>query len=195
MVIRERVHELVRLFYQSTYKTFYINSTDGNDFSKVSGVFVSLGMTTSMKVLENIRDFLGSYKDYKATLVEIGSRKVGDQYLNWIVTGENPSQYILNDPPENLMTREEVQKELDMMKQRLNTHSPLEVIAEYSHKVNKLQYLSDRLDESNGWGSHMIQKEDEDYRIYHLYVNYEKREGIEYRIGILVNEKDEGMVN
>lgn len=189
MVIREKIHELVRLFYQSTYKIFYINSIDGSDFSKVNSVFVSLGMTTSLKMLENIKDFLESYKNYKATIVEIGSKKIGDQYLNWIIK-ENPDQYLLTDPPSTLMTRDEVMKELKEMKQRLNTHSPLEIIAEYSHKVNKLQYLADRLDESSGWSSHMIQKDGEDYRIYHLYVNYEKREGIEYRIGILVSENE-----
>lgn len=191
MVIKEKVHELVRLFYQSVYKTFYINSKNGNDFSKTDGVFVSLGMTTSMKVLENIRDFLGSYKSYKAKIVEIGSKKVGDQYLNWIVQ-DNPSQYRLTDLPTSLMGRDKAIEELEGMKQRLNVHSPLEIISEYSYKVSKLQYLIDRLDESNGWNSHMIQKDGNGYRIYHLYVNYEKREGIEYRIGILVTD-DESM--
>lgn len=189
MVTREKVHDLVKLFYQSTYKTFNVNSLDGTEYSKTSGVFVSLGMTTSLKVLENIRDFLGSYKNFTATLVELGSKKIGDQYLNWVVS-EDPKQYRLGELPPGLMTKGEVDSELSQMKRRLSTHTPLEILSEYSYRVNKLQYLSDRLDESNGWNSHMIQKDGNDYRIYHLYVNYEKREGIEYRIGILVKENE-----
>ena len=37
----------------------------------------------------------------------------------------------------------------------------------------------------------MIQRDgDSDYRIYHLFVNYAKKEGNEYRIGIFVDESN-----
>ena len=92
MVSREKIHELVKLFYQHTFKTFYINSEDGKDFSKPLGVFVSLGMTTKLKTLENIRDFISANKDFKARIVEISSKRVDDQFLNALVETENPQQ-------------------------------------------------------------------------------------------------------
>ena len=189
MISREKVHDLVRLFYHPTYKTFYINSEDGKEFTKPLGVFVSLGITTSMRTLNNIKDFIESNKEYKAEIVEISSKKVDDQFLNTVINKNNPSQYRLEELPSGIMTKEEVMQELDSMKSHMNPAASLETITEYSHRVHKLQYLVDRLDETNGWDSHMIQKgEDSDYRIFHLNVNYDKREGIEYRIGILVNE-------
>lgn len=190
MISREKVHDLVKLFYHPTYKTFYINSEDGKEFSKPLGVFVSLGITTSLRTLNNIKDFIESNKEYKAEIVEISSKKIDDQFLNTIINRDNPSQYRLEELPVGIMTREEVIKELDEMKSRMSPAASLETITEYSHRVHKLQYLVDRLDESNGWDSHMIQKEDSDYRIFHLNVNYDKKEGVEYRIGILVNEND-----
>lgn len=190
MVSREKIHELVGLFYQPMYKTFYINSEDGKEFSKPQGVFVSLGMTTSRRTMENIRDFLAGRK-YSAKIVEISSNKVGDQFLNTVTNSDNPQQYRLEDVPSNVLTKEQVYGELEFMKNRMSPASSLETLTEHSHKVNKLQYLADRLEESNGWDSHMIQRDgDSDYRIYHLYVNYEKREGIEYRLGILVDENE-----
>ena len=191
MVSREKIHELVRLFYTPTYKTFYINSEDGKEFVKPIGVFVSLGMTTSIKTLENIRDFLGSNKKYKASIVEICSRRIDDQYLNYITSTTNPGQYRLDDIPDNVIGKEETYKELEEMKNKMSPHASLETLTEYSHRVNKLQYLADRLEESNGWDSHMIQRDgDSDYRIYHLFVNYAKKEGNEYRIGIFVDESN-----
>lgn len=190
MVSREKIHELVRIFYQPTYKTFYINSEDGKDFEKPKGVFVSLGMTTSWKTLENIRDFIGNSKDFNATIVEISSKKVDGQYLNTIINSTNPQQYRLDNIPETTMTKSEVFEELENLKNKMSLHTSLEELTEYSHRINKLQYLADKLTESNGWDSHMIQRDgDFDYRIFHLYVNYIKKEGIEYRIGIFVDEE------
>ena len=80
---------------------------------------------------------------------------------------------------------------VEEMKNKMSPHASLEILTEYSHRVNKLQYLADRLEESNGWDSHMIQRDgDSDYRIYHLFVNYAKKEGNEYRIGIFVDESN-----
>jgi hypothetical protein len=143
-----------------------------------------------MRTLTNIKEFIESNKDYKAQLVEISSKKIGDQFINTVINVDNPQQYKLEELPKNIMTKEEVLEELEHMKNQMSPAAKLETITEYSHKVRKLQYLVDRLDESSGWDSHVIQRDGDDYRIFHLLVNYDKREGIEYRIGILVNEND-----
>ena len=56
--------------------------------------------------------------------------------------------------------------------------------------VTRLKVLFQKLEETGGWNDHCIQKTDIGYRIYHLNVNYVRIGDIEYRIGILVNEKD-----
>jgi len=190
MINREQVHDLVKLFYQPTSKSFYINSEDGKEFIKPTGVFISLGMTTSYKTIENIKDFIVSSKQYSAKLVEISSVKEGDQFLNTVIS-ENPKQYKLDKLPDNIITKEEAEAELAEMKTHLDPHNSLEKITEYSARISKLQYYVDKLNDSNGWDAHKLQKVgDSDYRIYHLFVNYKEDEGVEYRVGILVTDKE-----
>lgn len=191
MVSREKIHELVRLFYQHTFKTFYINSEDGKEFSKPQGVFVSLGMTTKLKTLENIRDFIAANKEFRARIAEISSTRVDDQFLNTITEIENPTQYRIEDLPSDVITKEEAYEELEKLKNDMTLRTSLEELTEKTHQVKKLKGLIDNLEETQGWDSHVIQRDgDSDYRIFHLYVNYAKKEGIEYRLGIFVDEND-----
>ena len=192
MVSREKIHELVKLFYQHTFKTFYINSEDGKEFSKPLGVFVSLGMTTKLKTLENIRDFISANKDFKAKIVEISSKRVDDQFLNTLVETENPQQYRIEELPDNIISREEAYEELEKLKNEMNLRTSLEDLTEKTHQVKKLKALIDNLEETHGWDSHAIQRDgDSDYRIFHLFVNYAKKEGVEFRLGIFVDENDD----
>ncbi len=192
MVSREKIHELVKLFYQHTFKTFYINSEDGKEFSKPLGVFVSLGMTTKLKTLENIRDFISANKDFKAKIVEISSKRVDDQFLNALVETENPQQYRIEELPNNIISREEAYEELEKLKNEMNLRTSLEDLTEKTHQVKKLKALIDNLEETHGWDSHAIQRDgDSDYRIFHLFVNYAKKEGVEFRLGIFVDENDD----
>lgn len=189
LIDRDKVHQLVGVFYQPTYKTFLVNSLDGETITDPTGVFVSLGMTTSMNVIESICNIIGDSDKYNAKIVEIVSRKVGGQYVNSL-TGKEPVQYHLKDIKELIFTREQAIEELENMKNEMDPKTPLEILKDYAPKVSRLQYFIDKLDESNSWGEHRIQKEDNgDYRIYHLRVNYEKVDDVEYRIGIYVTEK------
>lgn len=190
---RDKIHELVSVFYQPTFKTFYVNSVDGETTCRPIGVFVSLGITTSMNVLNNIKDIIGNNKEYNATLVEISSKKVDDQFINHI-TSRDPKQYLLANIDDSILKRDEAVAELDKLKNLMSPTSDLETIKNNAPKVSRLKYLIDKLDESDGWNAHRIQKEnDGGYRIYHMYVNYEKRDGLEYRIGIFVNEKQDSV--
>lgn len=195
MINRDKVHELVGIFYQPTYKTFYINSPDGQTVTEPLGVFVSLGITTSRKTLENICNIISSNKEYVAQIVEIKSQKIGDTYVNTVIPqepGTIPEQYRLEDIPEDVLYKEQALEELEQMKNLMTPESDVKILTKYGSRLQRLQYLIDKLNESNGWDSHVIQKcgeEDSAYRIYHLLVNYLKKDDVEYRIGILVNEK------
>lgn len=187
-VIREKIHEIVEVFYQPTFKTFYVNSTDEETFIKPIGVFVSLGITTSPKVVDSIKDVISGY-GYDTRIVEISSRKINGQFLNTIVS-ENPTQYVIEDS-EDILGREESLNELSKLKEYMNPSESLDTIQKYAPKIQKLQELIDELDRiSDGWCSHVIKIENEDYKIFHRQVNYKNTGDVEYRIGIFVSSKD-----
>jgi hypothetical protein len=192
---KEKVHELVEIFYnQRKFKTFYVNSVDGKTFSMPSGVFVSLGITTPLRVLTEIKNVLKD-QGFDSRLAEIRSDKVGGQYLNIVTskTEEEISQYVIdeNQYPEKTMNETEAKELLELLKAKVVTDSPIEVLREISPKVSKLSQIIENLDRS-GWDRHLVQiDEDGGYKIFHTKVNYLKDSdtGSEYRIGIYVTEK------
>ncbi len=188
MITREKINEIVEVFYQQNFKTFYINSIDGKSFVKPLGVFVSLGITTSLKSLEDIRSVIANTEGYSAVIAEISSKKVGSQFLNTIINLETPKQYVLDNSGDNFLNKEKAEEELNKLKEKMNTGEDIEVLQKYAPKISKLQDLINKLTSTNGWESHSILKEDEDYKIYHQNVNYRKDGDIEYRIGIFVSE-------
>lgn len=188
-ISREKIHELVEVFYQPTFKTFYVNSTDEETFIKPIGVFVSLGITTSLKVIESMGETISGY-DYNTKIVEISSRKINGQFLNTIIS-ENPCQYMIEDS-EEILEREKASKELCRLKALMKPEESLEILQHYAPKIQKLQELIDELDKNpQGWENHVIKIEDDgDYKIFHKLVNYKKKGDVEYRIGIFVSEND-----
>lgn len=191
MISREKVYELVEVFYQPTFKTFYINSVDGKTFIKSVGVFVSLGITTSMKVLEDIRDIISNTPGYNAVIAEISSKKIGNQFLNTLENTENPKQFKITDNlGKEYMNEEEARERLSELKSLLVPGQDLDTLKDIAPKVSKLQDLIDKLTGTNGWNDHLIQEEDDEFKIYHLNINYKKENDIEYRIGIYVSESN-----
>lgn len=189
-VSRDKIHSLVEVFYQPPFKTFYVNSVDGETFVKPIGVFVSLGITTSLKVLEDIRGIIDETKEYSAVLSEISSKKIAGQFLNTVVKTGNPRQYKITKLSDSILDEEKAREELQKMKSLMDPSQDLETLKEYAPKISRLQDLIDKLTSTGGWDAHLIQKEDNgEYRIFHQYINYKKEDEVEYRIGIFVTEK------
>lgn len=175
IIDKEQIHELVGLFYTTPYKTFYVNSIDGKSFTKPTGVFVSLGITTSLKSIESIKDILDNYQGFAAEVVEIKSTKVSGQFLNVISKRDNISQYDMEVIPEKCFNREE----------------SLEYFPKTSIEEHKWKALFEKIDASeNSWEDKLLQDENGEVRIFHKKVNYRKsqEEDAEYRIGIYVTE-------
>jgi len=190
MISRQKIHRLVESVYNYTFKVFnVVESTDKPN--KSIGVFVSLGITTQLDTIRSIKDIFDNMKEYSAKVVEIVSEKVGDTYVNTVHEEVNPGQYRLKELPEDLMNREEAVSELEGMKEKINPQNDLDLLVKCVVKVQKLKDLIEKLDESSKWDSHLIQRlGDCDYRIFHLDLNYERRGDLEYRIGILISEKE-----
>lgn len=196
MISREGVNELVSIFYHKTkYKLFNVNSIDGEEFTKPLGIFVSLGMTTSLKQIQDITSAISRCKGYTARVAELGSIKIGGIYLNYLTNNNSIQQYPLNEDEDNkLMNRDEV---LEMISKLVDKSKNLDTnqteLIEISGKLNRLTYLNNQLEESDGWSTHAIREEDGDYKIYHLRLNYKKDpdSNVEYRIGIYVEENEQ----
>lgn len=186
--IKEKVHQLVEVFYPQPFKTFYINSEDGKTLSQPVGVFVSLGITTSLKVLGNIINAINGSDKFSASLVEIGSVRDEGIFLNYI-TSKNPKQYRVDESSLSLLDKKKTILEIEMLQYSVEECCSLEEVQRVGSAVSRLGSLFQKLEETNGWSDHSIQKTDLGYRIYHLNINYMKKDDIEYRIGILVNEK------
>lgn len=189
MISKEKIYDLVGVFYQPTYKTFSVNSIDGESFIKPVGVFVSLGMTTSMKGLEDMKNIITDSGEYIAQIAEISSKKVGSQFLNTIINISNPTQYE-SEIGDDVMNEEESLAELERLKSLMTPEQDLEVLKKYAPKISKLQDLINKLTRSNNWPYHLIQKKDDDYGVYHKFLNYKRDGDTEYRIGIYVREKE-----
>lgn len=200
IINREDIRKLVEVFYQPSFKIFYVNTADGVNFVKPIGVFVSLGITTSIEVLKNIKDILDNTPEYSAKIVELSSTKVSGQFMNQI-TKDNPEQIFIEDiesaelvtkigPGEEIMDQSKAMQELESLKNFMHPDQDMNILYEYAPRIGKLQELIDKLNRTDGWSSNWIHKKsNSEYKLYHRKINYINCGDVEYRIGIFVSPK------
>lgn len=185
---KDKIQNLVSVFYRNTFKIFYINSCDGENFVKPFGVFVSLGITTSMKTLNDIKDIIRS-NGYNACLAEISSKKSSGQYLNTLSTVDGIKQYdseVCED--ENYMDKKKAESRLLELRSQITSEQDLQLLKELVPKISHLEDIINKLNSNFGWDTHQIKESGNNYQLYHKLVNYKKEGEIEYRIGIYVSE-------
>lgn len=197
---RDDVRKYVEVFYPRPFKTFYVNSLDGQEFVNPFGVFVSLGITTSLKTLNNIKDIIDNSRDFNGRLVEIASRKIGDQYLNFI-NNESPNQMqiptvpqgatYLKDPKEFILNEKNAKIELEKMKDLMHPDQDVKILQEYAPRIGQLGNLIHQIEETEGdWNNYWILRSpDNTYKLFHRYINYADCGDVEYRVGIFVTSK------
>ena len=188
---RDKIRNIIEIFYRPKFKIFNINSLDGKVFDHLQGVFVSLGITTSMKVMEDITKVINTENNgLKATIVEISSKKVVNQFMNTVINKTGVKQYLIQDfESPGLLDKEASLNLLESLRSKLSVEVDLEELKNLTPRISKLATLIQKLDKSQGWDSHMIQEDQEEfYRIFHKFVNYKKVDDLEYRIGIYVEE-------
>lgn len=177
------LRDIVELFYQSPFKIFNINSTDGKTMVKPFGYFISLGITTSLESLKYIRDLISkSNYGFEAKLVEIKSTK-SDLYGDFL--------NVITDLPEDLIVKyespfpedsvvygkEDITKYLSDLQYRISSGD---------FRVSPIKFRVSELLEKIGdnWEEYGIQVKDDVPILFHKYVNYKKESDVEYRIGI-----------
>lgn len=101
-VNKEMVTRVVDSCYSSPYKIFTINSYDGVHVVKPLGLFVSLGVTTTMRTMSIVLHELIDQLKVNASIAEISSRYVNNRYINNVITeGSHVKQYDSESVPSN----------------------------------------------------------------------------------------------
>ena len=185
--IKEKIRNIVSIFYRNPFKIFYINSNDSKIVTNPIGYFVSLGITTSSKVLDDIRAILEE-NGYTAFLCEISSKRLGNQFINTITNADNPQQYIIDKFDEDILGEKESKLYLKELREKLNVDESVEELKTLVYKISQLEDLINRLDRQDGWGIHMIRKTSSGFSLFHRQVNYKVEGDLEYRLGIYVSE-------
>lgn len=194
-VDKDKIREIVEVFYQAPFKVFSVNSGDGKSFSKISGVFVSLGLTTPIQTLVEIKNILNNTKGHKARLAELESTKFCSQFLNKIT--EKPEDEIKPYDliaPENSYDEQQtkilIEDLIQKCKLQFNQETTVENnIGNIVQDIQKIKELQQYLNTSGSWEDSVIVKKGNDYKIFRKISNYNQiSEEVNYRIGIYVEE-------
>ena len=193
-VDKDKIREIVEVFYQAPFKVFSVNSEDGESFSKISGVFVSLGLTTPIQTLIEIKNILNNTKGHKARLAELESTKFCGQFFNRITekTEDEIKPYDLATP-DNSYDEKQTKVLIEELVQKCkipNDEANVDYsIGEIIQDIQKIKELQQYLDASGGWKDSVIVKKDNNYKIFRKISNYNQSSNdINYRIGIYVEE-------
>jgi len=183
MIDKLKIQDLIRIFYQQPFKIFYVNSIDGKTYIKPTGLFISLGIATSMSTFDKLINVIkNTYPETCPRLVELVSVHLNGEFLNTITNSE-PLPYKITEYPSNvvLLDMDDAEKELNNLRELIRESPTQERLV----STQKLQECIERL-KKNGSENQRIQKQDDDYKIFHMISNYKKVKDKEYRIGIYV---------
>ncbi len=194
VVDKEKVRDIVEVFYQAPFKVFTVNTEDGESFSTVTGVFVSLGLTTPLQTLEEIKNILNNTKGHKARLAELKSTKYYGQFLNQITdkTEDKIEPYKLDTPKDSYDEKqtEKLVEELIESCKTASQNGDSKEIRETTQNILRIKELQNLLKGTNGWEDSVIIKNSSgEYKIFRKTSNYyQQTDNINYRIGIYVEK-------
>lgn len=195
-VDKDKIKEIVSVFYQAPFKVFYVNSEDGETFSvsENTRVFVSLGLSSPHQTLVDIKNILKS-SGYKVRLAELKSIRNGNQFVNSITDKEEDqiSMYSL-EFPEGSYDKNGTDELLEsLIKSCKNPDGTIQEtgIKDLIKEIQSIKELQLKLNTSNGWDSAAIIKDDNgDYKIFRKNSNFlQMPDDVSYRIGIYVEKE------
>lgn len=190
---KQEIENTVSLFYPSTVKVYYINSSNGKEYvPPYRRIFVSLGITSSIETISQIKDCLDSISYLNASLATIRTvRNSEGRYLNEVIRmGDDYTQ-----EDQYVATGLKDSTESDVI---LDREAALDLSDKLTDDTNyelsyQLKALISKFDEKGCWSDLGISynKEEKTVVPFHKYINYrqDKETGAEYRIGIVVEEK------
>lgn len=206
IINKELVTRVVDNCYSSCYKIFSINSKDGVHINRSTGLFVSLGITTSVNTMRKIKTDLSNQFDTNISIAEIESRLINGRYSNVVTKTSGVEQYDSGalECGEKL-GKDDIDKVVSDLKSKLiESKDCTEKVLEYSRRLSKVSKLLSKLnsgDSLSNWDNMSINLINTDTEfsisIINNKINYtqykEVRNGTEIivhkRIGILIEFK------
>ena len=190
---KQEIESTVSLFYPATVKVYYVNSSKGVELTPpYERIFVSLGITTSIKMLEEVRNNLDSVSYLKATLATLHTiRTDSGRYCNEII---KIGDYTKDDQySATKLSGGEFEKILDRAAS-FDMYDEL-LHSEQVEVANELKTMIEHFDEKDCWDEMAVVFDIFEgipfVKPFHRYINYHMDPSTksEYRIGILVEEK------
>lgn len=152
IINKELVTRVVDSCYSSPYKIFTINSHDGYTLTKPLGLFVSLGITTSMITMTSVADEISSQLRVNTCLAEISSRLINNRYINCIdKSGNSVTQFSSGAMTEGLkLTVDELRDFITDTKARIvkNVNDDGKVI-DLTNRLSKMIKVLNKLESSS----------------------------------------------
>jgi hypothetical protein len=162
-VDRNRFAKIVNKFYPNkvNHRAFFVNSNDGYTIGVPTGLFMPVGITSSITTIQGIADEVTNIMGVKATVAELTSRVINGEYVNQLtgelettgITQYNPCSEFINDrviPFDGL--DELCDHYIDEMMN--NSRSKSDII-NYADKITKVEKMKKKIESAP--------KDDEDY--------------------------------
>lgn len=203
IISKEQVTRVVDDCYSSHYKIFSINSLDGLNLCRPIGLFVSLGITTSLATMKTVSDTLAETLGVDSRIAEISTKMIEGRYLNKVLNSTNVEQYDSGVLTYGKKLKEEDINNLlaDLKSKWMENKEDTKVMLDYSYRLSKVSKLIHRIKSSKSfnWGDYSINLVNTDTEfslsIVNNKINYiqctENVNGIDVithkRVGVLVN--------
>ena len=196
LINKEMITRVVDELYPSKYKIFTINSEDGINIVKPIGLFVSLGITTSMSTIQMICKKINSSLNISSYVSEIESRMVSGVYVNKITKTEDVSQYdsgILSNG--TLIDKNQLLGMIRDVKDKMITSKDDDEFMKYNNILYKLSKISRKMKSSESFssGNYSVTVSDNNDRfnasLVNNKINYMQYNEINNGINIIVHKR------
>ena len=161
---RIEVVRVVDSCYSNSYKVFTINSKNGYELGRSIGLFVSLGITTSLATMTSVMNSLKEVFREDINISEIESRLVNGRYLNAVLNENVTYQYDSGSYSTGKVISEKESYEL--LRKLISKISVESDIKELSKELSKAEKLSRILDKFRtgtlNWNEYLIYLIDSD---------------------------------
>lgn len=152
MINKDLISRVVDDCYSSHYKIFSINSRDGINSGRSLGLFISLGITTSMTTIRMVMDRLkNQFPENNVVISEIESRLIDGRYTNKISKSTNVTQYNSGSIQYGKIISESELCELvsSLKNKLLDNKDDDDLVLEYSCRISKVAKIINKISSSD----------------------------------------------
>lgn len=161
MINKDLISRVVDDCYSSPYKIFSINSRDGINSGRSLGLFVSLGITTSMTIIRMVMNRLkNQFPENNVAISEIESRLIDGRYTNKLSRSTNVTQYNSGSIQcRKIISEDELCELVSSLKNKiLENKDNDKAVLEYSCRMSKVAKIINKIRSSDtyNWNDYSV---------------------------------------